>query len=59
MTKYDLEGSRENRHKKIMQQWGSWIAYWAECGRGSWPRDAFEAIIDYYEEKLEKLEKND
>ena len=31
---------------EIMKQWDSWRAYIANGGGGSWPRDAFEAILD-------------
>ena len=41
----------------IMEQWISWREYIANGGGGSWPRDAFECVLDYYEEKIEKLEK--
>ena len=37
----------------IMKQWDSWRVYIAEDGKGSWPRDAFEALLDYFEERLQ------
>ena len=30
----------------IMQCWDNWRKYIAEGGGGSWPRDAFEALLD-------------
>jgi len=54
MIEYDND--RDVRFEIMMGQWGSWISYYAEGGRGTWPRDAFEALIDYYEEKLEGLD---
>jgi len=36
----------------IMKQWDLWRKYIAEGGGGSWPRDAFESLLDYYDEKL-------
>ena len=33
----------------IMKQWDSWRSYIAKGGGGSWPRDAFEALLDYYD----------
>jgi len=38
-----------------MKQWGRWGQYYKEGGGGSWPRDAFESVIDYYEEKIVEL----
>lgn len=35
---------REN----IMQHWDRWRKYIAEGGGGSWPRDAFESLLDYF-----------
>lgn len=37
----------------MMCQWDSWAAYLKNGGGGSWPRDAFEALLDYFEERLE------
>ncbi len=36
----------------MMKQWDSWRKYIAEGGGGTWPRDAFEALLDYFEERL-------
>lgn len=30
----------------VMKQWDSWRKYIADGGKGSWPRDAFESLID-------------
>lgn len=31
---------------EIMERWDSWRAYIADGGKASWPRDAFESLID-------------
>ena len=36
----------------IMEQWDRWRKYIADGGNSSWPRDAFESLLDYYDEKL-------
>ena len=41
----------------IMKEWGKWVAYHKAGGRGSWPTDAFESLLDWYDERLEE-EKN-
>ena len=51
MIDYDTD-----RTETMMRQWDSWIEYYISGGRGTWPRDAFEALIEYYEELLEKSE---
>lgn len=38
-----------------MRQWDSWRKYIAEGGEGSWPRDAFEILLDGYDEEIERL----
>lgn len=43
----------ENR-EKVMEQWNSWRKYIAEGGTGSWPRDAFESLLDLLEEKFQE-----
>ena len=35
--------------EEIMQQWDRWRKYIAEGGKRSWPRDAFEALLDELE----------
>ena len=45
----------KDRVETMMAQWGSWISYYVEGGRGTWPRDAFEALIQYYEDRLVEL----
>jgi len=37
--------------EKIMKQWDTWRTYIANGGTGSWPRDAFEALLDSFEEQ--------
>ena len=53
MIEYDDD--KDRRFETIMKQWDSWVSYYINGGRGSWPRDAFEALIDYYEKWLERL----
>lgn len=33
----------------VMKQWDKWRRYIAGGGEGSWPRDAFEALLDCFE----------
>ena len=45
----------KDRVETMMAQWDSWVEYYAYGGRGTWPRDAFEALIQYYEDRLVEL----
>ena len=36
----------------IMKEWDQWRKYIAEGGKASWPRDAFEILLDYFDEQL-------
>ena len=36
--------------KSIMKQWDAWRKYIANGGKGSWPRDAFESLLDAVDE---------
>lgn len=36
----------------MMEQWDTWARYFRDGEKGSWPRDAFEALLDYFEERL-------
>jgi len=45
-----------DEREKIMHQWDTWRKYIAEGGTASWPRDAFENLIDWYEERIRELE---
>lgn len=47
MQKYKID------REQIMKQWDSWRKYIAEGGEGSWPRDAFESLLNYFEELTE------
>ena len=40
--------------KLIMEQWDEWRWQIADGHRGSAPRDWFESILDYYEEKIQE-----
>ena len=35
---------------KIMAQWDSWVKYYKAGGASSWPRDAFESLLDEFEQ---------
>jgi len=41
----------ENR-ELIMREWDKWAKYYKDGGGGSWPRDAFEALLDKFEEEF-------
>ena len=43
--------------EQIMKQWDKWCKYIKEGGTSSWPRDAFEGLLDYFEELLEDASK--
>lgn len=37
----------------IMKEWDKWVNYYKSGGGGSWPRDAFESLLDYFYDELE------
>jgi len=37
--------------EEVMAQFDRWVKYYRDGGGGSWPRDAFEALLDSLEEK--------
>ena len=37
----------------IMKHWDRWRKYIADGGKASWPRDAFESLLDGFQEKIE------
>lgn len=39
----------------IMKAWDSWVKYYKAGGGASWPRDAFESLLDYFEEQIRQL----
>ncbi len=41
--------------EQIMKQWDKWCKYIKEGGTSSWPRDAFENLLDYFEELIENV----
>ena len=41
--------------ESIMREWDKWRSYIANGGGGSWPRDAFESLLDYFDEKMEEV----
>lgn len=38
-------------YEDIMKEWDAWRSYIANGGGGSWPRDAFESLLQYFEDK--------
>ncbi len=42
-------GADFTNQKSIMLEWDKWREYIANGGGGSWPRDAFESLLDYWE----------
>jgi hypothetical protein len=49
MTDFDRE--------EVMRQWDSWRKYIAEGGGSSWPRDAFEDMLDFFDEQQAEIER--
>ena len=43
--------------EKVMESWDKWRKYISEGGTASWPRDDFENLIDWYEGRIEELER--
>jgi len=43
-----VEGIMNREH--LMSRWDAWRKYIAEGGKGSWPRDEFEMLLDYFME---------
>lgn len=41
--------------KDIMDQWDTWREYISHGGTASWPRDAFENLIGWYEGEIKNL----
>ena len=39
----------------IIKEWNSWIRYYRSGGRGTWPRDAFESLLDYFDEQINQV----
>ncbi len=35
----------------IMKEWDSWVRYYRSGGGGTWPADAFESLLDYFDEQ--------
>jgi len=40
--------------KSIMAEWDKWREYIASGAKGSWPSDAFESLLDHFDEVIEK-----
>jgi hypothetical protein len=43
--------------EEVMRHWDSWRKYIAEGGGASWPRDAFEHLLDFYDEQQAEIER--
>lgn len=43
--------------EQIMQNWDKWRGYIADGGGGSWPRDAFESLLDEFDEAVAERER--
>lgn len=41
----------------ITAEWDRWRKYIGNDGGGSWPRDAFESLLDYYDERVDILQR--
>ena len=41
--------------EQLMHHWDKWRRYIADGGTGSWPRDAFESLLDYIEELEQQI----
>ncbi len=37
--------------KGIMKEWDAWVRYYRSGGGGTWPADAFESLLDYFDEQ--------
>jgi len=45
--------------EEAMAQWDRWRGYIAAGGQGSWPRDAFESLLDHYDDKIAAIQPAD
>lgn len=50
-----LAGVKWFHNADIMGMWDRWRRYIAEGGRASWPRDAFESLLDTHDAEVEAL----
>jgi len=41
--------------EQIIQAWDRWHKYLTSGGKGTWPRDEFEALLDSFEEELKPV----
>jgi hypothetical protein len=48
---------RPRDHETIMKEWDKWREYIANGGGGSWPRDAFESLLDDYAYHIAQAER--
>jgi hypothetical protein len=39
----------------IMREWDKWRSYITSGGKASWPRDAFESLLDYFDERFTEM----
>ena len=48
---------KDYNRESVMIEWDRWREYIASGGKGSWPREAFESLLDYFEEQINLSEK--
>lgn len=41
--------------ESILKAWDSWVKYYKAGGGASWPRDAFESLLDYFDEQISQV----
>jgi len=41
--------------ERIMKEWDRWVKYYKAGGGASWPRDAFESLLDHFDEQISQL----
>jgi hypothetical protein len=51
----ELRGVKWFDNAHIMGMWDNWRRYIAEGGGASWPRDAFESLLDAHDAEVEAL----
>lgn len=39
----------------IMKEWDAWVRYYRSGGGGTWPKDAFEGLLDYFDEQISQV----
>lgn len=41
--------------ESILKQWDRWVKYYKAGGGASWPRDAFESLLDHFDERISQV----